>query len=164
MKITVGQEQWLKLERQSMINQITRLKSLKEEKNSLSNHKIAEDIEMLDNRKREINRILATSEVVKNPNTRRMEIGSKARVFVKMGTDDRELLEVELIERKVGITPTDDYYLIEIDSPLGRAIFRKEVGEKARFRTMEGYRAQAEIVAIEFEREGLGKTILKRKN
>lgn len=32
MKITVGQEQWLQLERQSMINQITRLKSLKEEK------------------------------------------------------------------------------------------------------------------------------------
>lgn len=119
---------------------------------------------MLDNRKREINRILATSEVVKNPNTRRMEIGSKARVFLKTGTDDRELLEVELIERKVGITSTEDYYSIEINSPLGRAIFHKEVGEKARFRTMEGYRAQAEIVAIEFEREGLGKTILKRKN
>ena len=164
MKITVGQEQWLQLERQSMINQITRLKSLKEEKNSLSNHKIAEDIEMLDNRKREINRILATSEVVKNPNTRRMEIGTKARVLLKTETDDRELLEVELIERKVGITPTEDYYSIEINSPLGRAIFHKDLRVKAPFRTMEGYRAQAEIVAIEFEREGLGKTILKRKN
>lgn len=161
MKITVGQEHWLQLERQSLIEEISRLQDSREEKNSALNYEIAVSMAKLNNRKREINRMLATSEVVKNPNTRRMEIGSKARVFVKMGTDDMELLEVELIEQKVGITPNNHCYTI--DSPLGRAIFHKEIGEKARYITQEGYRAQAEIVAIEFEREGLGKTTVMRK-
>ena len=146
MKITEGQEQWLQLERQSLIEEISRLQKSREEKNSASNYDIAVSVAKLNNRKREINRILATSEVVKNPNTRRMEIGSKARVFVKTGTDDMELLEVELIEKKVGINPNNHCYTI--DSPLGRAIFHKEIGEKSRYITQEGYRAQQKLLLL----------------
>ncbi len=161
MKITVGQAQWLDLERQSLIDEIARLKSIKEENSSISNYNIAESIITLNKRKHDINIMLATSEVVKNPNTRRMEIGSKARVFLKTAADDMNLIEVELIEKKVGISPTNNCHTI--DSPLGSALFHKEVGETARFRTAEGYRAQAKIIAIVCEREGLGKTTLKRR-
>lgn len=41
MKITEGQEQWLQLERQSLIEEISRLQKSREEKNSASNYDIA---------------------------------------------------------------------------------------------------------------------------
>lgn len=37
MKITVGQEHWLQLERQSLIEEISRLQDSREEKNSALN-------------------------------------------------------------------------------------------------------------------------------
>lgn len=120
-------------------------------------------------RKKEINRLLATSEIIKNPNTRTIETGSQARIYLKFSDGDSDLLDIELIEKKVGSESSiaaffgETSYITE-DSALGKALLHKEVGEKFRYKEHNGKQVRGQVISLTFDRKEIGKTFVKATN
>lgn len=120
-------------------------------------------------RKKEINRLLATSEIIKNPNTRTIQTGSQARIYLKFSDGDSDLLDIELIEKKVSgessiSTSFGEVSYITQDSALGKALLHKEVGEKFRYRENNGQQVRGQVISLTFERPEIGKTFVKAPN
>ena len=97
--------------------------------------------------------ILERSTVIKNPNSEVVEIGSRFNVFLKYGKDDTDMISVTLIEKKV--TTESSFNYITINS--------KKIGSRFRFKDASGKRVEGLITSMEYEREDIGKTILKMK-
>lgn len=105
--------------------------------------------------------ILERSTVIKNPNSEVVEIGSRFNVFLKYGKDDTDMISVTLIEKKV--TTESSFNYITINSNIGKAIWHKKIGSRFRFKDASGKRVEGLITSMEYEREDIGKTILKMK-
>lgn len=177
MKITKDQLELLLLEQEKIKMEYNRLKDSRAYEKplafgtnpSVSEYEIANTIINKDSRNREINMIISTSEIVANPNTRTIEIGSKAKIFLKFSDSSYDLFDITLIEKKVGQEPSipinkEAIIYITKDSKLGKAINHKEIGTRFRYYENDGNLVKGTIVGLTFERPGIGKTYLKSNN
>ena len=175
MKITVHQPKLLLIEKETLSLMKDDLRDSRSYEKPLgfgtnpssSDYGMAYSIIRSNNRIEQINRILATSEIIENPNTRTIQLGSVADVMVKY-SDDVEFYHLELIEQKVGIESSvadsfGDLIYVSQESHLGAALLNKEIGEKFEFNMTGDIKAKGQIVSLTFERNGIGKTRLRMK-
>lgn len=110
MKITVHQQNLLLLEKQMLALKEADLREARCYEKPLgfgtnpssSDYGMAYKIVSSSDRKSEINRILATSEIIQNPNSRAIQLGSVADIMVKYDDGDMMLHHIELVEKKWG--------------------------------------------------------------
>lgn len=110
----------------------------------------------------EIDYLLEHSIRICNPNSRSIDIGSKFSVVMKYGEDDYQYQDVVLVEKKVGTESSDCF--VSLESPFGRAVYHKNVGEHFRYLQENGKFARGYIATCRFEREDLGTSIVKAKH
>ncbi len=106
-----------------------------------------------------IKHLLNNSIIVKNPNSTQIEVGTSATIFTKFSDDDYELLKVTFIEKKVSTESSNKF--ISLDSAFGRAAYHKELGSTFCYTLADGRKIRAQILGMEFEHEGIGKTYKK---
>lgn len=126
-----------------------------------SDYDIIEEIEANTRQIKEIEYILSTSKMITNPNSRKIVVGTKFKLFIKYEKDDTDILEAVLIEKKEikgRMIPS-----IEKESKLGQAIFQKEVGDSFRYYDQEGSKVSGKVICLEFERPEIGKTYVYAK-
>lgn len=109
----------------------------------------------------EINLLLETSEIVGNPNTDQVQIGSKFTVGIYFGEEDIDIIESTLIEKKVSAEKTPDF--ITAESDLGVAISGKKMGEMFYYPLKNGNMAQGTVMDIQKEPKAKESQVVKNK-
>ena len=163
MKLIKEQVELLEFERQRLMDQRTKLIDSKEDfKPRVYNgqttdiqYDVIREISNMSRRIAEIDMTLETSEVVENPNTRYVQVGSVVNAFVRFSEDDTELLKFTVIEKRVSVESSQDY--ISLDSDFGKAIENKNIGDVFYYDLPNGV-AKGTITEFEFERKDIGKT------
>lgn len=127
-----------------------------------SDYDIIQLITENERKKKELEHIALYSEVIPNPNSKRVEIGSVCKIFLKYSKTECDLLETTLIETKVAKEPFRSY--TTKNSQLGQAIYHKKIGNDFRYKQLDGSMVYGKIIGLEFYRAEIGKTYVKVKD
>lgn len=112
------------------------------------NYAIVNEISEKVNEKKDLENILKNAEIVQNPNTSSVEIGSVFTAFVQFSEDDCDVIHATLIEDTVYGERSEKY--ITIKSDLGKAIHHKDEGALFWYELESGEIAKGTITEIEY--------------
>lgn len=165
MKIVESQHQLLLAEIEQLRQENITLRDQKQGLNcygarpSDSDYDIIQLITANERKLKALEHIEKHGEVITNPNSKRVEIGSVCKLFLKYSQTECELIETTLIEAKITREPFQNY--TTINSKLGQAIYHKKIGEGFRYKTLDGSTVCGKIIGLEFYRADIGKTYVK---
>lgn len=168
MKIVESQQQLLLEEIEKLHQENIILRSQKQGLNcygarpSDSDYDIIQLITANEKKLKTLQHIAKYGEVISNPNSKRIEIGSVCKLFLKYSQTECELMETTLIEKKITRESFQNY--TTINSKLGQAIYHKKIGEGFRYKMLDGSTVCGKIIGLEFHRADIGKTYVKAPN
>lgn len=165
MKIVESQKQIILLEIESLYLENLTLRNQKQglgcygTRPSDSDYHIIQIIAENERRIKELEHIAKYSEVIENPNSKKIEIGSRCKIFLKYSKTEYDCLDTILIEQKISKEPLRSY--TSKNSQLGKAIYHKKIGGGFRYRQVDGSTVCGKIISLEFSRPEIGKTYAK---
>lgn len=171
MKLIKEQEILLKLEKEELTEKIKRRKNLIKNMDTHASLSGSYDESLGDlktqnvvdhARIRKIDSILKNAQIVEEPPTGKIDIGSNIEIFIDFREDsdfrDDNYLSFTLIEKTVRNESSNDY--ITIESNIGQAILGKKTGDKFSCLAHNGQQVNGIIMSTGSEKE---KSMIKEK-
>jgi len=164
MKIVEAQKRMLEDE---LIRNEEKLKKCRESKKHDetpfgASNELGREINMLDKEIKRIKGLLNTADIIKNPSTDRIMLGSEATLLMNFGEEETEQLHVALIEDFVSREAQSGCFT-SIGSDLGKAIYGKKEGENFAYKiASSGISVTGEVLTIEKAKES-NQVVLKKE-
>ena len=113
---------------------------------------VDKDMKKLKQRIAEINNLLTTEEMIENPGSDMIQLGSKVSLNLDFGDGEREEMNAVIVREFVGHEASTNQF-ISLKTDLGEAIYGKKEGEEFCYSLPTGFKVTGEIMAIEKQTE-----------